>query len=162
MKSLPFLALISLLMAALPAAPLLAQPEDSPRPALEKLDQVRRIKLIEFLDLKEEQAIRYFTREKDFRAAEKDLFAKRRGLIEQMNGLAKAEAGEADIQKKMAEIYDVDQKILSARWDFTRKCGDILTPQQVGKLVVFEQHFQEEVRKALREFPRQRRMGREP
>ncbi len=157
--SLPLALILWLAAGFLPAA-LAQQEEEGKRPALERLNEIRRIKLIEFLNLKEEQSVRYFTREKDFRAAERDLFSRRKALIDQLDGMVKDDAGEPDIQKKMEEIADVDQKILSSRWDFTKKCADILTPQQVGKLVVFEQRFQEEVRKAMREFPRQHRMGR--
>lgn len=157
--SFPVLLFLWLTVGFIPTLP--AQQEDEQkRPAFEKLDQIRRIKLIEFLDLKEEQSIRYFTREKDFRAAERELFTRRKALIDQLDGMVKDIAGEPDIQKKMGEIAEVDQKILASRWEFTKKCADILTPRQVGKLVVFEQRFQEEVRKAMREFPRKRRMER--
>ena len=154
-----FIFIYILLFGLLSSPLLLAQPDASPPPALEKLEQLRKMKLIEVLNLKEEEAIRFFARYKEFRGAEQKLMKERGQLIDDLEQLVKSDAKETDINKKMDEMAEVDKKILNQRWDTARNLRDILSAKQIGTLVIFEQKFMQEVRRALRDAQHERRNG---
>ena len=135
-------------------------PPDDRKPALERLEHLKKVKLIEALDLKEDQAIKFFTREKEFRQAERKLILDRVRLAEDLELLVKTDAKELDILKKIGEMNDAEKKILHTRWDFIENVKEILTPKQLGQLVIFEQKFQQEIRRILGDIQRERRRNR--
>ena len=78
--------------------------------AKRRIEEFRKIKLIEALDLEEEQAIRLFVREKDFRAIEEQLTSKR---DEQVQNLKQRFANVGNLpklhfQKGLMRQYSMD------------------------------------------------------
>ncbi len=137
-----------------------AQEFEDRKPALERLEQLNKIKLIAALDLKEEQAVKFFAREKDYRQTERKLIKERIQAAEELELMVKMESKEVDITKKVNDISEVEKKILSTRWDFLNGVKDILNTKQIGQLVLFEQKFQQELRRLLQDVQRQRRENR--
>lgn len=132
-------------------------PPDDRKPALERLEHLKKVKLIEALDLKEDQAIKFFTREKEYRQAERKLILDRVRLAEDLELLVKTDAKDLDIVKKIGDMHDAEKKILNTRWDFIENVKEILTPKQLGQLVIFEHKFQQEIRRILGDIQRERR-----
>lgn len=137
----------------LPVALLYGQDDEMDRPALKRLEQLKKVKLIEALDLNEDQAIKFFTREKDYRLAERKLIKERIHTADDLEILVKTDTREAEIIKKVGEISEIEKKIITTRWDFLNSVRDVLTPKQIGQLVLFERKFQQEVRRILRDMP---------
>ncbi len=146
-----------LIFGIIPFISAFAQPDESRGHGLEKLDQYKKLKLIEVLDLKEEQSVRFFVREKDYRAAERKLIRERVQLGTELSELIKSDAKDQDIEKKINEVMDVEQKIVNTRADFFHNLKDLLTTKQLGKLVIFEQKFLQELRRAMQDVQRERR-----
>ena len=134
-----------------------AQDDREGRPPLERLDHLRKVKLMEALDLKEDQAVKFFAREKEYRTSERKLIHDRVQCADDLELLVKGEAKEADIQKKISEISDLESKILATRWEFLNDARNILTVKQTAQLVLFEQKFQQELRRLIQDAQRERR-----
>lgn len=127
----------------------LAQPyqkhDKNPR---ERMEQLEKLKLLEALDLNEEEAIRFFARRNEFRDEHKELIQKRDEIIlniELAIGKNKAE-NEVDYQKKIEEFLTIEEKLIHHRAKFLNSLEDILTQEQIAKLIVFELKFKQEIR----------------
>lgn len=134
-----------------------AQDEGEKRPSLTRLEELKRLRLIDYLELNEEESVRFFAREKEYRQEERNLVKQRRRLLGRLRELTSEEGKEAELQTTINEMKAIEEKMLSTRWDFIGNVADILTPIQRGKILLFEHRFQEEVRKALRGGPSNRR-----
>ncbi|HET55305.1 MAG TPA: hypothetical protein ENN33_08820 [Ignavibacteria bacterium] len=127
----------------------LAQPyqkhDKNPR---ERMEQLEKLKLLEALDLNEEEAIRFIARRNEFRDEHKELIQKRDEIIlniELAIGKNKAE-NEVDYQKKIEEFLTIEEKLIHHRAKFLNSLEDILTQEQIAKLIVFELKFKQEIR----------------
>ncbi|MBD3403380.1 periplasmic heavy metal sensor [candidate division GN15 bacterium] len=156
-------------------APLLAQadtPVFSPGhhgkghggPGMRKhLEQFRLLKLLEFLDLEDDQEIAFLTRFKDLRAAEDSLEAERKTHVQQLAELVTQET--PDDAAIMALIDSVRAK-MEARIEhfdgFVDDVKDILTPAQLGKLVIFHDRFEYELLERVRGFQNRRGPNQSP
>ena len=123
------------------------------RPPVEKIAQLEKAKLIEILDLKEDVAVRFFVRRKDYREKQRSLFDQRDELIRKIEQKLKDGANQSDKEYKdqLDEIFSLDQKILQQKEKFFSSLNDLLTPQQILKLAVFDNRFMREIRKLLME-----------
>lgn len=147
MKKSAFL-LVALLFLALP---MMAQ-DDPPPPEgknRERLEQLRRIKLIEALELNEEQAVRLSVREKDFREKQKELMDKRQKMAEDLRELIEDEADDAAIRAQLAKMSETGVQMVNDKHAFLLSLTDFLSMQQIAKIVLFEQKFSHEVRRLL-------------
>jgi hypothetical protein len=126
--------------------------QDEPMPegkGRERLEELRTIKLIRALDLKEDQAIRLSVREKEFREGEKVLIEKRKSVIKELSGLIEDKADDITLKNQLARIDEVNVQIVHGKQAFLLSLTDFLTMQQVAKIVLFEEHFRREVRRLL-------------
>lgn len=147
--------LIALAVALALAPSTSAQDDENIGKGRKRIEEVRRVKIIEALDLNEEQAVRLFVREKEFRKAEQALNEKREATIERMRSLVKG-GSDADIQKEVEALSAIGSDMLQKRMDYVLGLKDVLSMQQIAKLIVFEDTFRRELRDILREArPRQ-------
>ncbi len=155
-----FFIIIIMLFAAFPKVNSQERMEgDRPRIPIEKIEQLEKAKLIEILDLNEETAIRFFTRRKEFREKEREQFKKRDDMVRRIEDKIRSDAGLSDKESKdhLSEVLAIDQKIVADKEKFFRSLNDILTPEQVLKLVVFDNRFMREIRDLLIGRPRGKR-----
>lgn len=133
------------------AVPMRAQ-DDPPPPEgknRERLEQLRRIKLIEALELNEEQAVRLSVREKDFREKQKELMDKRQKMAEDLRELVEDDADDAAIRAQLAKMSETGVQMVNDKHAFLLSLTDFLSMQQIAKIVLFEQKFSHEVRRLL-------------
>lgn len=118
-------------------------------PAYEKIQQLRRIKLIEALDLDEETAIRFFARENEFRKAHKEVEKNRDQAIGALNDLISQNVSDEALLKGVENVQKIDVEFQNKRYEFVRGLSDILTVKQIAQFVVFDQKFMKEVRSII-------------
>ncbi len=121
------------------------------RPPIEKIEQLERAKLIELLDLNEDAAVRFFVRRKEFREKLRELIDQRENLINKIEKKLKDEVDQSDKEYKdqLNELFSHDMKIVQHKEQFLNSLNDILTPEQVLKLAVFDNRFMREIRELL-------------
>ncbi|GMU96777.1 hypothetical protein [Ignavibacterium sp.] len=116
-----------------------------------KIEQLEKVKLIEALDLTEEQSVRFFARRNEHRKEIEKLEMRSEELLGNIETLINA-PGDKNIteQKRLLnEFLDLRVQIETKRKQFILSLSDILSFEQIGRLVVFEKKFREEIRKIL-------------
>lgn len=117
----------------------------------DKLEQLEKVKLIEALDLNEDVAIKFFSRRNESRNEIDLLEQKADDLLNEIEKSFNADQKSIEVKQKQM-IFDylstresIDQK----RHQFIKSLGDILTTEQICKLIVFEKKFRDEIRSLL-------------
>ena len=148
----------SFVLALLVASPVLfAQPGKGPegRP-FERIEQWKKVRLIEMLDLKEEQSVRFFARLNEHDMNKRELLKEKGEALDKIERLVRNHADEKEFGKVFPEVTAIDAKIAEEGQRFFAGLTDILSAEQRGKLVLFERHFERELREAMREVQRRR------
>lgn len=117
----------------------------------EKLDQLEKIKLIEALDLDEETSIRFFARRNESRREVQELEKKSDDIIFELEKSFDSEnKNQAEKQEQLiSEFLKTRESLELKRNQFISSINDILTVEQIGKLIVFEKKFRDEIRQVL-------------
>ncbi len=148
--SLVLVLLLPLVAIAQPPGP----PEGS-RP-FERIEQWKKVRLIEILDMKEDQSARFFARLNEHETQRRELRKERGEILDRLDRLVRNRASAADLEKAIPEVLAMDNKIHEEQNQFFLSLGDILTVEQRAKLVLFERQFEKELRDAMRDVQRKR------
>ncbi|MBI5660868.1 MAG: hypothetical protein HZC46_01820 [Ignavibacterium album] len=116
-----------------------------------KIEQLEKVKLIEALDLTEEQSVRFFARRNEHRKEIEKLEMRSEELLGNIETLINAPGVKNITEQKrlLNEFLDLRVQIETKRKQFILSLSDILSFEQIGRLVVFEKKFREEIRKIL-------------
>ncbi len=117
-------------------------------PPRERMEQFRKMKLLEYLNLDEETSARFITRYNKHQDEMHELFKQRAEAIDAL-GEAVKDSREKEYQKCINDVLAVDKKIFDARMQFLDGLGDILTKKQQAKVIVFERDFNRDVREMI-------------
>ncbi len=150
---------LSRLAVLISCASIVASAQPGPGPGdrgWERVEQLRKVRLIEMLDLKEDQSVRFFARFKEQEATRKQLMTERNEALDRIERLLRNRADTTEYAPVFAEVEDIDTKIVTARRQFYDGLGDILSTEQRAKLLLFERRFEKELRDAFREAQRRR------
>lgn len=141
--------------------PGIAQPSqlDDRRP-FERIEHFKKVRLIEILDMKEEQSVRFFARLNEHENAKRDLMKEKMEILDRIDRLVRNNAEEKEFAKEFADVAAVNERIFQEDGKFFDSLSDILSAEQRGKYLLFERHFERELREAMRDVQRRRmRMG---
>lgn len=144
------------------AAQASAQPQGMPPDGrgMERIERFRKMRLIEMLELKEEQSARFIARMNEFEGAQRDLQKQKDEALDKIERLIRNKADEKEYEKLFEEFESVSRKITAQRSAFFSGLTDLLSIEQRAKLLLFERRFQDELRDAMREVQKRRRGGR--
>ena len=136
----------------------LAQPEGPPpdERRIERVEQFRKVRLIEHLDLKEEQSVRFFSRMNEHEKVKRDLVQQKDDVMNRLERLVRNHGEEKEFDKLFADVNDLNVRLGEEESKFVEGLKDILTTEQRAKLILFERHFMRELREAMREVQRRR------
>ncbi|MDH7516565.1 MAG: hypothetical protein QHI48_11910 [Bacteroidota bacterium] len=138
------------LLALIPTLHTIAQQDEDARgPGRRRLEEYRRMKLIEFVDMTEEQSIRYFAREKELRQAEEAIREKRAAVIARLREMSGTSISADDLEKEISTLADLAKESTQKRREFLTSLKEFLSPKQIARLIVFEEQFAHEVRRIL-------------
>ena len=126
-----------------------AQEEEDSALGRKRIEDYRRIRLIETLNFTEEQSARFFVREREFRHTEKALTGQREAVIDRLRQLSKGSATDADLQKELQTLGNISSDMLSKRKEYLMGLKDILSVKQIAQLVVFDDTFAKELKRVL-------------
>ena len=134
--------------------------EPGSRPS-ERVEQWKKLRMIEMLDLTEEQSIRFFARLNEHEKQKKELMKKKGDALDKIDRLIRIEAADEEFGEVFAEISSVNGNLVQLQNNFFEGLQEILTTEQRGKLLLFERHFDRQLRNAVRELHRRRERMRE-
>lgn len=137
-----------------------AQPFGPPpgRRNMERIEQLKKVRLVEMLDLKEDQSIRFFARLNDHENAVRALGQEKMEILDRIERLVRNEAEAKEYEGMFPQIAAVEDRMVAERKKFFDGLADLLSSEQRGKYLLFERQFERELREAMKEV-RQRRRG---
>jgi Spy/CpxP family protein refolding chaperone len=151
---------------------LMAQPDSAPPPDFpkggphhrwqqmaENIENLRLLKLLETVDLTEEQSTKFVPLFQRYRKDFKELLDQRRELVDHLADLVDSNASDADLNTAIRNLLDLKKKMEQQQADFINECRGILTPKQLARLVIFQERFEREILQSLREFRQGHQQG---
>ena len=137
-----------------------AQPFGEGGPPFERIERFKKVRLIEMLDMKEDQSVRFFARLNEHDNAKRELFKAKMDLLDKIERLVRNHASESEFDKVFPDVASANAKIFEDDQKFFDGLKDILSVEQRGKFLLFERHFEQELREAMKEVQKRRhRMG---
>ncbi|MCK6601352.1 MAG: Spy/CpxP family protein refolding chaperone [Bacteroidetes bacterium] len=148
---------IAVILLFLTGGPAVAQDDIIPEKQREKVKQIRIWKLTDKLNLTEEQSARFFAiynRHSDDMEA---LRTERKKILNELKDNLNSWS-ESKITDKLAQIEEIEQKMVTRRKEFLKSTEPVLTVQQRAELVIFETEFLKDLAKMI-EKRRENRKG---
>ena len=117
----------------------------------EKFEQLEKIKLIETLEMNEETTLRFFARKSEHQKQQDELQDKIREKIDNLEVIFKSGrvATVDELKKNINEINTLQSELEKNRTDFINSLSDILSYEQIAKLLIFERKFRDEIRRLI-------------
>ena len=118
---------------------------------LQKIEEWEKMKLIEVLNLNEDTSVRFFARRNEHQKKIKEILDQREELAKRMesefNNTPKV--SDAVYQEQVNNMIASEVKIQKERENYFHGLSDILSPEQIAKLTVFEIQFRRQIREKL-------------
>ena len=138
---------------------LLAQPEHSDRsqrPAYDRIESWKKVRMLESLKLDEDQSTKFITRYNKHADAMHEFEKERNDLVDKLDLQSKSDAADADYEQTFNVLLDIDKKISEERLHFLTELKGVLSNKQIAEYIVFERNFAQELRQAVRDVQRER------
>ena len=125
------------------------------------LEQFRTLKLLELLDLKEDQEVEFLTSFRKIRDTHKDLDDEKREMLGSLSeDLAAGKVDKHRLELALESYFQIEKRRQDAQMHFIDKIKSILTPEQTAKFILFEERFERELLEQVKAFHDRRQGGR--
>lgn len=116
-----------------------------------KIEELEKIKLIDVLQMNEETTLKFFARRNEYQNKVRDLMASANDQLDKISDYIKdnGDKNTAELKKMINEYLSYNESIAREKTKFINSLTDILSYEQISKLLVFEKHFREELRRLL-------------
>lgn len=116
-----------------------------------KFEQLEKIKIIETLEMDEETTLRFFARKSEHQKQQDEIQEKIKSRIDNLEVTFKSGrvATVDEIKANISEINTLSNQLEKNRTDFINSLSDILSYEQIAKLLVFERKFKDEIRRLI-------------
>jgi hypothetical protein len=116
-----------------------------------KFEQLEKIKLIETLEMNEETTLRFFSRKSEHQKQQDEIQDKIREKIDNLEVIFKSGrvATVDELKKNISEINALQSELEKNRIEFINSLSDILSYEQIAKLLIFERKFRDEIRRLI-------------
>ena len=121
------------------------------RAPMKKIEELEKIKLLDVLNLDETASAKLFTRRNQNRTRIWDDEDRINNVLQNIESEIKKgkDKDVTKIQKLNEDYCNLSMEVEKEKLSFLRSLSDILTPEQIGKYIVFERKFREEIRDLL-------------
>ena len=115
-------------------------------------EMIKKWKLIEFLDISEDQSEKFFTRVNAFEKEMSSIRKKEKELRESIEGfLTEDRLNEKKVSYLMGEYFNLEKDKLDVRQKHHNAIDDILTLEQSAKYLFFNHHFKKRVKEHFKD-----------
>lgn len=123
-----------------------AQRHDRMKP-MQKMEELKKIKLIEILQMDEETSVKFFTRRSEHIKKVENLNQASKEKMDRIDEIIEdgKENKDANLKKTIDEYLQLQENVMRERQNFFKSASEILSIEQLGKLIVFEEKFRNEV-----------------
>ncbi|NWF90634.1 MAG: hypothetical protein HXY50_14375 [Ignavibacteriaceae bacterium] len=112
--------------------------------ALQKMEELKKLKLIEILEMDEETSIKFFTKRAEHLKKIENLNKTGKLKIQEIEELIE-EKNDVTLTKAIEEYFNVQENISKEKQNFYSLISGILKPHQMAKFIVFEDRFRSEI-----------------
>jgi hypothetical protein len=126
------------------------------RPALERLESYKKLRMVEDLKLNEEQSMKLLSRYNKHREVVKGFEHDRKELLEKLEQNVSSNASDNEFNKTFTELIDIEKKIFGAREKYLSELKEVLTNKQIAEYLLFERNFARDIREMVRDVQRQK------
>ncbi|MEA3297008.1 MAG: hypothetical protein U9R56_04015 [candidate division Zixibacteria bacterium] len=117
------------------------------------LEQLRLLKLLELLDLSEDQELEFITAFSAMRRKLRNLERDKSDLMILLaEGLRERTLSDSEVYDLIDNIVQTDKQKIGEIAEFRKKAREILTAEQLGRLIVFNDRFEYELLERVRAF----------
>lgn len=124
--------------------------------ALERVEQFKKIRLMEVLSLDEQTSIKFFTRYNKYQELLRDLRRQQGQVLAKVQALRKSKAADSEYDKMVDDLLKLEGQINEAKSKYVDELKQVLSSKQLVEYLVFEARFQQNLRDLVRDFPRNR------
>lgn len=116
-----------------------------------KFEQLEKIKLIEALEMNEETTLRFFARKTEHQKQQEEIQQKIDKKIDDLEIIYKSGrvATVDELKLNINEINTLRGELEKNRTDFINSLSDILSYDQIAKLIIFERNFRDQIRQLI-------------
>jgi hypothetical protein len=114
---------------------------------MQKMEELKKVKLIEILQMNEETSIKFFTRRSEHMKRMENLNQASKQKMDQLDEMLtdRNENNDQILKKTIDEYLQIQENVMRERQSFFKSADEILSVEQMAKLVVFEEKFRNEV-----------------
>jgi hypothetical protein len=135
-----------------------AQENQSPAPgrALERVEQFKKVRLMEVLSLDEQSSIKFFARYNKHQEVLREIRQKQVQALGRVQANRKAKAADVEYDKIVEELLSLENKATEAKAKYVSELKQVLSSKQLAEYLVFETRFQQNLRDLVRDLTRSR------
>lgn len=127
------------------------------------LEQLRMLKMLEVLDLDKDQEVEFLTAFRDVREQHRELNAEKEGLVDSLSKIVEADEPDDGIINALVDrVLGIEQQRGEVMEAFIENTRSLLTPQQIGRLLIFTERFERELLEQVKSFRDRKRNFPEP
>jgi hypothetical protein len=125
-------------------------------PGAERIEQFKKVRLMEVLKMDDETSIRFFARYNKYIESLHGIQRDHNTRIDQLQKLTKSNANNSEIEQALKDILLSEEKIAETHSNFLNELKDVISIKQIGEYVVFERNFNRNLREIMQEIAKGR------
>jgi len=123
---------------------------------VERVQHLKKVRMIEILDLTEDQSVRFFARLNEYEKERAVVLTEKTAALDKVERLVRNRADGNEFNEVFPTVFDFDVKLAKQDAEFFQSLNDLLSPEQQAKLLIFDRQFERELREGLVEIYRRR------
>jgi len=115
-----------------------------------KLEELEKLKIIDALHMNEQTTLRFFARRDEHKTKIKNYREEQKKILNEMyDGIQKDSLNNSQLNEKIKEYLNIDDKIEKEQVRFINSLSDILTTKQISQLLIFQNKWMQDIRDLL-------------
>lgn len=100
--------------------------------------------------MNDDVSIKFFNRRREFKQKQREIGEQAEKVIDELQSVLKGQDKDINRLKKLNEdLLRLEAQRQKQRLDYMTSLTDLLSPEQIAKLAIFERDFKKEIREAL-------------
>ncbi len=129
--------------------------------AAERVEQFKKIRMMEVLGLDELASIKFFARYNKNLEVMKDLRQKQVQALARIQNLRKSKASDNEYAKVVTDLRSLEDQVNRTKSKYIDDLKDVLTSKQLAEYLVFELRFQQNLRDLVRDVQQKKQVNQE-
>jgi hypothetical protein len=122
----------------------------------DRFEELEKLKLLEILDLDEETAIKFFSRRNEMKKKITSIMDESEEINFRLIEIIENDGNKNEYENLIDQWFVLEEKLLNERLKFLKSLNNILSQEQIAKVIIFERKFKKDVRDLLIEKGRRR------